>query len=251
MKAIIPAAGYGTRLFPLTVNKPKTLLMVRNKPIIQYILEQILIIKEIDNIYIVTNNKFYAQFVEWKQTYACKIPITIVNDGTNTDEEKLGQWGDIYFLMKKEQIDDDILIVNSDNLFNFNLGNFYSFFKEKGNSIGLYDLKNSQKILKELRNQKHWIPLLDNEKKIVKIIENPISHPTTLYTRGIYMFTKGTYKYLKEYFENKYDGITKGHFVPWLHKKAPLYGFNFNQPNYFFFDIGTIESYQDAQLFDK
>ena len=117
MKAIILAAGYATRLGELTKNQPKALLKIKNKGIIDYICEQIDQIDEINDIYVISNEKFYNNFIEWSKNVNYKNNITILNDGSTTDENKLGAIGDIVFAIDEMKIDDDILVIAGDNLF--------------------------------------------------------------------------------------------------------------------------------------
>ena len=133
MKAIILAAGYATRLYPLTLNKPKPLLEVAAKPIIEHILFKIEKIKEINNIFIVTNNKFYAKFASWLAVYESKKKIKIINDKTSSNEDRLGAVGDIKFVLEQEKLNDDVMIIAGDNLFEFSLSGPVKIFKEKKN----------------------------------------------------------------------------------------------------------------------
>lgn len=105
MKAIILVAGYATRLYPLTINRPKALLTVNEKPIIDYIFDEIETIDEIDEVYVITNDRFFSDFNDWKLSKKSQKPIKVINDGTDSDENKLGAIGDIRFLIEEEQID--------------------------------------------------------------------------------------------------------------------------------------------------
>ena len=131
MKALIPAAGYATRLHPLTKDTPKHLLEVRGKPILEHVIAKIEEIKEVDEIVVVTNEKFYKNFVEWKKGFSSRVPISIFNDGTTSNEDRLGQIGDIHFGIEKAKIDDDLLVIAGDNLFNFSLKEVHTNFKSK------------------------------------------------------------------------------------------------------------------------
>ena len=148
IKAIIPAAGYATRLYPLTLNKPKHLLEVGGKPIIEHVIKKISELS-VDEIYVVTNLKYYIMFKGWLENFKCRIPVKILNDRTTSNEDRLGQIGDILFVIEKEKVDDDLLIVAGDNLFNFSLRPAFDFF-QKNNLIvnALYDAK-SLKIAKK------------------------------------------------------------------------------------------------------
>src|SRR3989338_7555966 len=140
MIAIILAAGYGTRLGALTLNTAKPLLAVAGKPILDHIVEKVQNLSGISQIYVVTNQKFYAAFASWavqKRNSA----ITVINDGTLCNEDRLGSIGDIQFVIEKENIHDDVLIIGGDNLFNDNLRTFLSFFQAKGSSVMFHDVK--------------------------------------------------------------------------------------------------------------
>jgi glucose-1-phosphate thymidylyltransferase len=127
MKVIILAAGYATRLYPLTLTRPKPLLPVAGKPMIDYVLDNLAPIGGIDRIYVVTNAKFAGQFQQWSEDYRAKkakLNFTIVNDGSTDDTNKLGAIGDIHFVLKTQNVDDDIIVVAGDNLFSEGLSDY-------------------------------------------------------------------------------------------------------------------------------
>src|SRR3972149_1306580 len=108
MKALILAAGYATRLYPLTKETPKPLLPVGGIPMIEHILFRIVEVPEVDEVFIVTNDKFYSQFREWSGSYRSKKRIKVINDGTKSNEDRLGAIGDIDFVIKKQKVKDDL-----------------------------------------------------------------------------------------------------------------------------------------------
>ena len=116
MKAIILAAGYATRLYPLTLNTPKALLPIGRKPIIDYIVEQIDIIQEVDELYVVTNSRFAKHFTQWAEASGSRLPITVLDDGTTDDSNKRGAIGDIAFVIEQMQVNDDLMIIERRNL---------------------------------------------------------------------------------------------------------------------------------------
>lgn len=132
MKCILLCAGYATRLFPLTENYPKALLEIgEGKPLLNYTVEEINRLKEVDEIYLVTNDRFYSFFKDWAETLKNEKPITIINDHTISNDDRLGAIGDIQYTINSKNISDDVLIILGDNLFEFNLREAMDFYYEK------------------------------------------------------------------------------------------------------------------------
>src|SRR5881296_4724302 len=134
MKVIILAAGYATRLYPLTLTQPKPLLPVAGKPMIEYVLDNLAPIGGLDRYYIVTNAKFAGHFQKWADEYRAtkaKLDFTIVNDGSTDDTNKLGAIGDLHLVLSREHVADDIIVVAGDNLFSQSLEDFGKFAREK------------------------------------------------------------------------------------------------------------------------
>ena len=143
MDAIILAAGYATRLYPLTKDMPKPLLDVAGKPMIEHIIKKLEQSDEVNNIYIVTNNKFHKHFNQWLHSFDANKPIEIVNDGTTSNDDRLGALGDIHYVIKSKNIENDTIIVAGDNLFEVSLHDIINIFKKrKHNFIVLHDVKN-------------------------------------------------------------------------------------------------------------
>src|SRR3954471_6966389 len=144
MKVLILCAGYATRLYPLTLTQPKPLLPVAGKPMIEYVLDNIAAIPGIDRVYVVTNAKFAGHFQKWSDQYRAtksKLDFTIVNDGSTDDTNKLGAIGDLNFVMTKENVSDDLLVVAGDNLFSQSLEAFGKFCRQKNAPVlGVYDV---------------------------------------------------------------------------------------------------------------
>src|SRR5262245_45028875 len=151
MKVIILAAGYATRLYPLTQTQPKPLLPVAGKPMIEYVLDNLAPIG-LERIYVVTNAKFAAHFQAWADTYRAtkaKLEFTIVNDGSTDDSNKLGAIGDMHLVLTRERVDDDLIVVAGDNLFSETLGDFGRFCREKKQPVlAMYDVGELEQIKK-------------------------------------------------------------------------------------------------------
>ena len=129
MDAIILAAGYAIRLHPLTENTPKSLLNVAGKPIIEHIIRKLEQIESINKISIITNDKFEKHFNEWLKNFDADKPIEIINDGTKSNEGRLGALGDVHHAIKKKEMDNDLIVVAGDNLFEMRLADAVNFSK--------------------------------------------------------------------------------------------------------------------------
>jgi len=152
MKCIILCAGYGTRLYPLTIDKPKPLLDIDGRTMLDHIIDRIEQVQEIDSLFIATNDKFYMQFVWWLNNYKGRKKIEIINDGTSTNETRIGGIGDLALVIESKGIDDDILVIAGDNLFFFDMKRFIDFFNEKkGIAVALYDVKSLDEANRKLQ----------------------------------------------------------------------------------------------------
>ena len=241
MKVLILAAGYGTRLYPLVKDTPKALLDINGKSLVNYVLDKIKSFDGLSEVLLVTNNKFYSIFVEWakaQKNFSC--PIKIVNDGTNTPDDRLGSIGDIQFVIKKEAINEDVLVIGSDNLFDYSLDEYILFSKKFKDSvtIGLYDIKN----LEEAKN--FGVVAIDATKKITSFEEKPANPKSTLISMCCYYLPKATLGLVEVYLTETKKADKAGDYLRWLSEKNNVYGFNFFGKWY---DIGSIESYKEAQ----
>lgn len=238
MKSIILAAGYATRLYPLTLNTPKPLLDINGKPIIEYILDKIFEIN-VNEIFIVTNNKFFAHFNKWLKNYKTNIPIKVLNDGTLTNETRIGAIGDINFAIKKENIKDDILVIGGDNLFKLSLKEFINFQKNKKTSIiAAHDIKD-----KELAKL-YGILSVNKDNKIINFVEKPKFPESTLASTCIYFFSKETLTLFHKYIEEGNPADKTGYFIEWLYKKTDIHAFIFDSEWY---DIGSLQGLEEAR----
>jgi len=244
MKCIILCAGFGTRLYPLTINKPKALLKIGDGLIIEYILERLEKIKSIDEIFIVSNEKFYLQFVWWleKLKHPLKNKIKITNDNVLTNEKRIGGLGDLSFVMKSNRIEEDVLIVLGDNFFNFGLDKFIEFFeKNKKTCICVYDVGNREKA-----KRFGVVTLTKNNRKIVSIEEKPEEPKTTLASIGIYIFTKDDLKKFEEYMGGDLNKEGPAYFVKYLLEGQDVLGYVCQGE---WHDVGTVEQYNELNKF--
>ena len=239
MKCIILCAGYATRLYPLTLDRPKSLLPIAGKPLIEHILISIEKLDDIDEIFIITNNKFFDNFRNWKRNYSSAKPIKIINDNTKDEEDRLGAIGDIDFVVKQEKINDDILVVAGDNLFDFNLVYLHKFFNEKKVSvIALYDIQN-----KDLAAKKYGIVEISKSNRIINLEEKPENPKTTLVSTACYILSKEDIQELEKCIKQHQKPDNLGDFIKWLSRRKQIYGLVFQGK---WFDIGNKEQLKEA-----
>lgn len=239
MKAILPCAGYATRLYPLTLNKPKHLLKVQGRPIIEHVINKIIELREIDEIFIVTNEKYYPNFKEWLNNFKCNFPINLLNDKTTSNEDRLGQIGDIQFVIETEKINDDVILVSGDNLFNFSLTEAYNSFKKEGKILNaLYDV-NSIESAKQF-----GIAIINENNKLIEFQEKPPEPKSTLASLGIYFFKKEHLPLLQNYLSKGNSPDKMGYFMEWLIKNHEPKGYVYKEK---WFDIGWIEALKEAR----
>jgi len=239
MQVIIPVAGYATRLYPLTKDKPKALLEVRGKPILEHLVRKIEELRNVSGIFIVSNAKFYSHFKQCVQGFSSTVPIKVLNDGTTSNENRKGQVGDIQFVIEQEKIDDDLLVVAGDNLFNFSLVPARDFFKRKKAIVnGLWDSK-SLEVAKQ-----QGVAAIDDSKKVVLFQEKEKNPKSTLISLGIYFFPRNKVKLFKRFIEEGNDPDKMGYFVIWLIENGVVYGHVYYKK---WFDIGWPSALKKAR----
>lgn len=242
MNLILLCAGYATRLYPLTQDKPKPLLPVSGKPIIEYTLEKISKYSEIDNVYIITNNKFYQHFCKWQESYKGSQRVEVINDGTESDDDKLGAIGDLAYVMDKKDIQNETLVIAGDNLFDFDLDEFFELYRAKNAVavIGAFDVAD-----KELAKQ-YGILDIDEDNKIVSFVEKPEDPPSTYASLALYMFSEEGVHLVNDYIDRGLNKDQPGHYIRWLAENKTVYALVFRGH---WFDVGDFESYEKANKF--
>ena len=242
MDAIILAAGYATRLYPLTENTPKPLLYVAGKPIIEHIISKLEKIKSIDKIYIVTNDRFKQHFKKWLAGFDADKSIEIINDGTKSNEDRLGALGDVNFVINTKNIDNDVIIVAGDNLFDVSLIDVVNFFKKrKSNVIVLHDVN-------DFELAKYYGVVEVSNNLVVNFKEKPPNPISTLVSTGIYLFSKKTISLIEKYIAQGNNPDKTGSFIEWLHKRKAVYSYVTDKKWY---DIGSVEQLEKANKYYK
>ena len=247
MKLIILAAGYATRLYPLTLTQPKPLLDVAGKPMLEHVLDNLATILHIDQAYIVTNAKFANHFQEWSDKYHRghqHFGFTIVNDQSTDDSNKLGAIGDMQLVLQKHQVDDDIIVVGGDNLFSDDLVEFGEFCKLKSAPVlAVYDVGNLEEI------KKYNSIEIDDEGRITFFEEKPAEPKSTLTGIALYYYPRSSLALIHKYIAEGNNPDQPGRLVQWMYKQVPFY--TWKVPG-LWFDVGSKETLEEAhRVFSK
>jgi len=237
MKCLFLAAGYATRLYPLTKNFPKPLLKIGSRNILERLLDVLETTDEIDAYYVVTNSKFAPMFREWAS--GRPEPITIIDDGTTSNETRLGAVGDMLFAIESQGIDDDLLVLAGDNLIDFSLKGLIDYAKMKGASCGTryYEPDTA-------RLRRSGVMEIDADERIVAMTEKPDEPQSHWCAPPFYVYRREDLKYVRIAVDEGCDVDAPGSFLAWLAGRVPVYAYLAPGARY---DIGTLENYQAAQ----
>lgn len=237
MKCLILAAGYATRLYPLTENFPKPLLEVGGKTILDWLIDDIDTLGEIDEYIVISNHKFACHFEKWAE--GKKQKITVVDDGTSSNETRLGAVKDIKFAIDALKIDDDALIIAGDNLLDFSLTSFITYAKSKNSpAIMRYYEKEEKKLTK------CGVVEIDGTDKIISMEEKPAKPKSHWCCPPFYYYTKADLARIGEGIEAGCGVDAPGSFVAWLAEKTSVYAMEMPGSRY---DIGNLESYEKVK----
>jgi glucose-1-phosphate thymidylyltransferase len=234
MKAIILAAGYATRLRPLTDAIPKQLLPVGGRPMLDWVCDRL---EEVtDSVELVTNARFADDFREWARGRG---GVTVHDDGTVSNEDRLGAIGDIAFVLEQIGTDDHLLVVAGDNLFDFALGDFVAFLREQGvaSAVAVYDCGDL-----ELAAQ-YGVVHVDEADRVVGFEEKPPTPRSTLVATAAYLYHREHVPLVARYLEEGNPPDQPGRLIAWLYEREPVYAYRF--PG-LWFDIGNPEQLLEA-----
>lgn len=239
MKNIVIAAGYATRLYPLTENYPKPLLKVGDRNILERMLDDVDTLPEIDGHIIVTNHKFAPIFEEWARTVSYTKPLTIIDDGTESNETRLGAVRDLLLTLEKCAVDDDIMVLAADNILEFSLRGFVDFFNEKGTSVIMCHRE------PELRRlQRTGVIAIDEGMKVLEMQEKPEVPVSDLAVPPFYIYSKADLPLIRECVANGCGYDAPGNLAHYLAEASTLHAWPMPAGR---FDIGSLDSYREAQ----
>lgn len=236
MKAVILAAGYATRLYPLTLNRPKPLLRVGRQTILGYLVEAVTARPEFDEIAIVSNHRFVGHFRAWMAANPQRLPVRVLDNGTSTNETRLGAIGDLRLALQSLAIDDDLYVLAGDNLAMFDLMDI----------LGLFETKRAACIFAcwedDLdRIRRSGSVAFDDTGRVTAFLEKPANPLTNWRVPPFYVFPREVLPLVDRYLSGGGDPDAPGNFIGWLYREAPVY---VQKERTGTWDIGTPESYR-------
>jgi len=236
VKALLLAGGYATRLRPLTDTIAKPLLPVGGRPMIDWIVDRVDESGEVDEVHVVTNAVYAADFERW----ASERPISVWNDGTRSNDDRLGAVGDIALAVERGGLaDDDLLVIAADNLFEFSLRDYIEFFRAKGDGSAVAAHRLADPSLARL----YGVVEVDEGDRVTAFEEKPEHPRTDLVATASYLFRRDHLALLDTYLAQGNPPDPPGRFLVWLYERAPVYAYRFSES---WFDIGDPEQLLDA-----
>ena len=234
MKALVLAAGYATRLYPLTLDRPKALLEVGGRPMLDHVLDRLQAMG-VDETIVVTNAKFTPHFEEWATG---KENVLIVNDGTTSNDDRLGAIGDTAFVLDQTGLDDDLVVVAGDNLFGEDVSGFAAYGQEVDAPVlAVHDVGDLS-----LMGEYNQIEI-DDEGRITFFEEKPEDARSTLAGVALYFYPRDTLPLIRQYLAEDNNPDQPGRLIEWLYPRTSVYTWRLPGEWY---DIGSAETLQEA-----
>lgn len=244
MKCLILAAGYATRLYPLTENFPKPLLEVAGKPILDWLIDDMAQTGMVEEYIVISNHKFAHIFEEWVEAKKSKDEgqrrkIIIIDDGTTSNENRLGAVKDIQFAIEQLQLDDDLLVMAGDNLLDFSLGDFIHYGKEKNATCVMryYEAE-------EAKLHKTGVVEVASDDRVIAMEEKPAQPKSHWCIPAFYYYTKEDSHLIKKGIESGCGIDAPGSFIAWLCQQTKVYAWEMPGKRY---DIGNLASYEEVK----
>ncbi|MDZ7317305.1 MAG: nucleotidyltransferase family protein [candidate division KSB1 bacterium] len=241
MKAVILAAGYATRLYPLTLHTPKPLLPIAGKPIVEHLLDRFIAFPELDEIVIVTNAKFISHFEGWADEASARydrFKLSVINDGTTSNETRLGAIADIVLAVEKRGIDDDLLVAAGDNVYRTPLDGFYSLFRACGGDVVAAQVEKDPE-----RLTKRGVIEFDSTGRVTGFEEKPPQPKSKYVCPALYLHRREHVALYPKYLSEGGNPDAPGHFIHYLYSRVPTFAFVLEEPAW---DIGTLATYEQV-----
>ncbi len=237
MKCLILAAGYATRLYPLTEHFPKPLLTVQDKAILDWLIEDMDALGAVGEYVVISNHKFHSHFAQWAAKKAQR--VTVLDDGTSTNETRLGAVRDIQLAIDRLRLEEDLLVIAGDNLLDFSLTAFVRYAREKGTSCILRYFEADVQRLK-----KSGVAQVDSTDRVLSMEEKPVQPKGNWCCPPFYYFKKEDVPLVKEAIAAGCGTDAPGSLIAWLCGRTPVYAMEMPGKRY---DIGNLESYTQVQ----
>jgi len=241
MKILVLAAGYATRLYPLTKTKAKPLLEVAGRPMIEHVLATTEDITGVDEIFVVTNEKFAGDFETWGRAYAGKRKncpkITVVNDHSTDDSNKLGAIGDLKLVIDSQRVNTDLLVLGGDNLFRASLKPLADFAGKHGTTLGVYDVGDLNEMTK------YGAVTVDAGQRITEFVEKPANPHTTLAAMCLYYYPASVLPRINDYVREGNNPDQPGRLIQWLYPRQSVFAYQITGQ---WLDIGSFETLEQA-----
>lgn len=239
MTYIVLAAGYATRLYPLTMNFPKPLLMVQGKPIIDRLLDDVISIDSIHECVVVTNHRYYDHFIAWSVKKDYSVPLVVLDDGTSSNETRLGAVIDLLFAIDSLSLNDDLLVMAGDNVVDFSFASFVQYAWRKGNSCVMrYHEPDPTKIMKAAALEVNW------EDRVLKMEEKPRNPFSNWCCPPFYAYMKRNLPLIDEAIAHGCSTDAPGSLAAWLSQRTALFAMAMPGKRY---DVGDFASFQYVQ----
>ena len=232
MKAIVLAAGYATRLRPLTDTVAKPLLPVAGRPMVEWIVDRIAEVDEVDEVHVVTNARYAPSFRDWAAAAGSPLPLVVHDDRTLSNDDRLGAIGDIRFTVEEAGLGgDDLLVIAGDNLFRFSLADYVDWWRGKGvaSALAVHDVGTLELA------RKYGIVELGESERVVGFVEKPEDPPSTLAATASYLYHREHVPLVARYLDEGNQPDQPGRLIAWLHTREPVYGYVFEDE---WLDIG-------------
>lgn len=241
MKLVVLAAGYATRLYPLTRDRAKHLLPIGGRPVLDHLLDKLAEVEELDGVYVVTNARFAGSFREWAKTYApprAELGPAIIDDGTTEETKRLGAIGDLDFVVHREGIAADLLVAAGDSYFSESLAGLGQFGLEHDAPVlAVYDVG-------DLESVKRYSSVeIDADGRLTHLQEKPAEPRSTLAGVALYFYPARVLPLVQRYLAEGNNPDQPGRLVQWLYTRVPVYAWPVPGEWY---DIGSHETLREA-----